>query len=74
MEMGKAIHIGVSLEERFVNVFYNLEIDGQALVGESSQSYVVNGVVASGLGDAAKRSACLAANTWAAREEFYWYW
>ena len=34
----------------FVDFFYNLEIDGDA-PGESSHSYVVNGITASGLGD-----------------------
>ena len=42
----------VFLEDRPVDVFYNLEIDGHLQeMGESSHSYVVNGVVASGLGD-----------------------
>lgn len=35
---------------RYVDAFYNLEIDGDK-PGQSSHSYVVNGVVASGLGD-----------------------
>ena len=34
----------------WVDVLYNLEIDGDA-PGSSSHSYVVNGIVASGLGD-----------------------
>jgi len=37
-------------ESRKVDVFYNLEIDGHQ-PGKSSHSYVVNGMVASGLGD-----------------------
>lgn len=37
-------------ETRFVDFFYNLEIDGHQ-PGKSSHSYVVNGMVASGLGD-----------------------
>ncbi len=37
-------------ESRVVDVFYNLEIDGHK-PGESAHSYVVNGMVASGLGD-----------------------
>jgi hypothetical protein len=37
-------------ESRTVDVFYNLEIDGHR-PGESAHSYVVNGMVASGLGD-----------------------
>lgn len=41
----------VSLESRYVDVFYNLEIDGDALDDSTSHSYIVNGVVASGLGD-----------------------
>jgi len=35
---------------RHIDFLYNLEIDGQ-VPGESSHSYVVNGIVASGLGD-----------------------
>lgn len=41
----------VSMEQRYVDVFYNLEVDGDVLDDSSSHSYVVNGVVASGLGD-----------------------
>lgn len=41
----------VTLERRFVSSFYNLEIDGTDESLSSSHSYVVNGVVASGLGD-----------------------
>lgn len=40
----------------YIDVFYNLEIDGEDpyhIEGESSHSYVVNGIVASGLGDSA---------------------
>lgn len=37
-------------ESRTVDVFYNLEIDGHQ-PGKSAHSYVVNGMVASGLGD-----------------------
>jgi hypothetical protein len=37
-------------EHYYVNTFYNLEIDGDQ-PGQSSHSYVVNGIVASGLGD-----------------------
>lgn len=33
-----------------VDIFYNLEIDGDA-PGSSNHSYVVNGIIASGLGD-----------------------
>lgn len=40
----------VGVEELFVDVLYNLEVDGDT-PGGSSHSYVVNGVVASGLGD-----------------------
>jgi uncharacterized membrane protein YgcG len=40
----------VSFEQRFVDALYNLEIDGDA-PGASAHAYVVNGVVASGLGD-----------------------
>ena len=38
------------LKRQHVDVFYNLEIDGNK-PGSSSHSYVVNGVIASGLGD-----------------------
>jgi hypothetical protein len=41
---------GMQLEQRYVEAFYNLEIDGDVME-ESSHSYVVNGIVASGLGD-----------------------
>jgi hypothetical protein len=37
-------------EHYYVTTFYNLEIDGDQ-PGQSSHSYVVNGIVASGLGD-----------------------
>lgn len=37
-------------EIRYVEVMYNLEVDGDS-PGSSSHSYVVNGIVASGLGD-----------------------
>lgn len=53
---GEWIEIGdvdsdiISLETRFIESFYNLEIDGH-IMEESSHSYVVNGVIASGLGD-----------------------
>jgi Hint-domain len=40
----------VTLSQSYVNAFYNLEIDGDVFE-ESSHSYVVNGIVASGLGD-----------------------
>lgn len=40
----------VSLSRQHVDTFYNLEIDGNVME-ESSHSYVVNGVIASGLGD-----------------------
>ena len=40
----------VSFEQRFVDALYNLEIDGDA-PGASAHAYVVNGVIASGLGD-----------------------
>ena len=64
MEMGEAGRIGIALEERFVDYLYNLEIDGDAVVGESSQSFVVNGIVASGLGDGSDMVARILANTW----------
>lgn len=41
---------GVRLEEQYVDVFYNLEVDGHEVL-DASHSYVVNGVIASGLGD-----------------------
>jgi Hint-domain len=40
----------LTLERRHVDAFYNLEIDGH-LLEESMHAYVVNGVLASGLGD-----------------------
>jgi hypothetical protein len=58
MEMQEAIELGIfdqhGIEAKnsaeIVDVFYNLEIDGDKLE-ESSHSYVVNGIIASGLGD-----------------------
>lgn len=41
---------GATFEKRFVQTLYNLEVDGGA-PGASAHAYVVNGVVASGLGD-----------------------
>ena len=41
---------GVAFEERFVQTLYNLEVDGDS-PGASAHAYVVNGIVASGLGD-----------------------
>ena len=38
-------------ETRYVDVLYNLEIDGHAPYGPSRHSYLVHGVTASGLGD-----------------------
>lgn len=53
MEMGDLeSEMGVRLESRHINVFYNLEVDGNILDDKrASHSYVVNGVIASGLGD-----------------------
>lgn len=58
VEMQDAIELGLlkshgiqsKTSAEFVDFFYNLEIDGDK-PGESSHSYVVNGIVASGLGD-----------------------
>jgi hypothetical protein len=50
IEIGDWKRNGMQLEQRYVEAFYNLEIDGDVMA-ESSHSYVVNGVVASGLGD-----------------------
>jgi len=50
IEMGSAQSDLLSFGHEFVDSFYNLEIDGDTVEG-SSHSYVVNGVVASGLGD-----------------------
>ena len=50
IELGKVKNHDVTIEEDFVENFYNLEIDGHILEG-SLHSYVANGVVASGLGD-----------------------
>lgn len=49
-ELGIIEGQGVTLSHRHINAFYNLEIDGDVF-DESSHSYVVNGFVASGLGD-----------------------
>lgn len=44
--------MNVTIETRFIQSFYNLEVDGNyESIGASSHSYVVNGVIASGLGD-----------------------
>jgi hypothetical protein len=50
IELGDLPHPKAKLESRHVEAFYNLEVDGDEME-ESSHSYVVNGVVASGLGD-----------------------
>ena len=39
-----------SIETRYVDAFYNLEVDGDA-PGASAHAYMVSGVVASGNGD-----------------------
>ena len=47
--------LGVGLEVRHIESFYNLEVDGNILEeDEASHSYVVNGITASGLGDHAE--------------------
>jgi cytochrome b involved in lipid metabolism len=53
VELGKLKGLGFTLSSQFVDTFYNLEIDADMIhgVGGSSHSYVVNGQVASGLGD-----------------------
>jgi len=56
LEIDDALHSGLlhnsspTLERRFVERFYNLEIDGHMMDG-SLHSYMVNGFVVSGLGD-----------------------
>mmetsp|Transcript_101720 Transcript_101720/g.175487 ORF Transcript_101720/g.175487 Transcript_101720/m.175487 type:complete len:710 (-) Transcript_101720:76-2205(-) len=56
VEIDDALHSGLlhnsspTLERRFVERFYNLEIDGHMMDG-SLHSYMVNGFVVSGLGD-----------------------
>lgn len=50
MEFSQLPYKDLLLETRHVEAFYNLEIDGH-LLEESMHAYVVNGVVASGLGD-----------------------
>jgi Hint-domain len=50
IEMGQLEGDTIKLESRYIDSFYNLEIDGH-LKEESSHSYLVNGIVASGLGD-----------------------
>ncbi|KAL3917612.1 MAG: hypothetical protein SGARI_007665 [Bacillariaceae sp.] len=56
VEMGELQdEFDLRVETRYIDVFYNLEIDGNILDEErSSHSYVVNGVMASGLGDHAE--------------------
>jgi hypothetical protein len=52
IHMGQADAMGVSLEDRFVSNFYNLEINGHNIREElpgMTYSYVVNDIVASGL-------------------------
>jgi len=52
LEFGQLSSVEIKMEEEYVDAFYNLEVDGHLLEeGESLHSYVVNGVVASGLGD-----------------------
>jgi hypothetical protein len=48
-----ATNLSGSVEVRSVDFFYNLEVDGD-IPGSSSHSYVVNGIIASGLGDNAE--------------------
>ena len=48
-----------SFEIRPIDYFYNLEVDGD-VPGRSSHSYVVNGIIASGLGDNANLNAMFA--------------
>ena len=50
VEIGDVESELISLETRYIDSFYNLEIDGHVME-ESSHSYVVNGFIASGLGD-----------------------
>jgi Hint-domain len=50
IELEELTSENLTLESRYIDVLYNLEIDGH-LMDESPHSYVVNGVVASGLGD-----------------------
>lgn len=50
IELGTLVDDLVDLNIQFVDAFYNLEVDADT-PGKSSHSYVVNGVVASGLGD-----------------------
>jgi Hint-domain len=50
IELGAMLSENIFQESRYVDTFYNLEVDGHA-IGESSHSYVVNGIIASGLGD-----------------------
>jgi hypothetical protein len=47
--------LGVRLESRYIDAFYNLEVDGNILDEDrATHSYVVNGVTASGMGDHAE--------------------
>ena len=55
MEIQEAMSSGflrdARIENLYVDVLYNLEVDGDSPYGPSQHSYVVHGVTASGLGD-----------------------
>lgn len=51
VEFGRTPDGKILLGEHYVEKLYNLEIDGHIIDESSTHSYVVNGVIASGLGD-----------------------
>ena len=43
--------VNVTMQSKYVDAFYNLEVDGHIISSSLSHSYIVNGIIASGLGD-----------------------
>eukprot|EP00965_Chrysotila_dentata_P230542 6197833-Pleurochrysis_carterae.AAC.7 len=73
MEISAALEAGlvegVKFEERFIDAFYNLEVDAH-IPGESEHAYVVNAIVASGLGDNVKLNTMMPRqNSWIAKAQ-----
>mmetsp|Transcript_1490 Transcript_1490/g.2948 ORF Transcript_1490/g.2948 Transcript_1490/m.2948 type:complete len:686 (+) Transcript_1490:182-2239(+) len=71
MEISAAHEAGlvenVKFEERFIDAFYNLEVDAH-IPGKSEHAYVVNAVIASGLGDNVKLNTMMPRqNSWIAK-------
>jgi len=50
VELGSLSDHGVQTSVQYIDFFYNLEVDGNT-PGQSSHSFIVNGIIASGLGD-----------------------